>query len=973
MPTMKAEDDGPSKALDDKDVVIAVETGKDEHALEVVKPPSLADTTRNPAETASYFSWAFFTFMTDLEGDIWVCCKEDTSAAVCAKFWEAWRIELSALRRRDSTTASPDLARVMFRAFGTKLLRGAGCQLIYLLVSLLQPFLVQRLLRFLEAESDSGDTLPAAMGYAVGFGAAGAIMVIGISQAFTQGDRFGLQIRNALMTVIYTHSLRLSVEVRQDSSTGKLTNLMHVDTERVFVACQFLQFLWHTPLLILIILGLLWYIVGWSAIAGVVVVVAIIPLQVWSSRANSRVCGKQLRERDTRVKQITEILQYIRAVKLYAWEGVLQDRLQEVRRREIEHISRSLLLKSVMRELSLLLPVFGGLAIFLCQVYIRGQELDLVTCYTVLAFLAVLRFPCTIFNMALNSCVEGRLSAARISSFLTLPALPHSAPKMLASSGILFADADFAWGTAASSSSAATAPPSSSPEALPATAPVLKNIDLKLAPGELVAVVGSVGAGKSSLLNAILGEIQAVRGSVVVGGKVAYMAQTPWILNQSVRDNVLFGAEAHEADYRAALHAAALDEDLAALPAGDLTEIGERGINLSGGQKARVSCARLLYARRRKYATFLLDDPLAAVDAGTGEHIFEHGLAGTLKGTLRVVCMNSHVHLLPRFDRILVVQEGRVVADGPFAEVLPGNESLLQSLRPASRTPSRACLVSIGEHDGDGKPAAISTQPLPTSAKPAGNGLVKGAPEGATDVKAPSTVASSGRLMRRETLGIGYVKLATYSKYLAAACKGRGDKVAVVNAASVALLAGAACAWLAQVLLRVFADLTLAYWVEDGGEIGVSGYTYMAVVAGVTLAAVLRAAAFMVLCGRAGRGLHNTLFMRVLRAPVSEFFDVTPIGEIVNRFAKDMDVVDNQLPDNMFQFLANALFIISVFAMCFISAPPLLVLFPFAVVYFHRTYERFRCCRLRLRAEALRKSLIGGMLLRLGCSRVLKR
>ncbi|CDQ80785.1 unnamed protein product [Oncorhynchus mykiss] len=198
--------------------------------------------------------------------------------------------------------------------------------------------------------------------------------------------------------------------------------------------------------------------------------------------------------------------------------------------------------------------------------------------------------------------------------------------------------------------------------------PCLKRINVGVPQGSLVAVVGHVGSGKSSLLSAMLGETEKRSGSVSIKGSVAYVPQQAWIQNATVQDNVMFGREKQKTWYQRVLEACALLPDLEILPAGDCTEIGEKGLNLSGGQKQRVSLARAVY---RKADVYLLDDPLSAVDAHVGQHIFDKviGPKGVLRDKTRVLVTHG-MSFLPQADLILVLVDGEITESGSYQELL---------------------------------------------------------------------------------------------------------------------------------------------------------------------------------------------------------------------------------------------------------------------------------------------------------------
>lgn len=192
----------------------------------------------------------------------------------------------------------------------------------------------------------------------------------------------------------------------------------------------------------------------------------------------------------------------------------------------------------------------------------------------------------------------------------------------------------------------------------------LKNINLSVSEGILLAVVGAVGSGKSSLISALLGEMEKHSGNVNVDGNIAYVSQLPWIQNATLMDNILFGRKLNKEKYEKVIFACALTPDLAMLPAGDQTEIGEKGINLSGGQKQRVALARAVYSDAHIY---ILDDPLSAVDSHVGKHIFDNliGENGMLKNKTRFLVTHA-ISYLPKVDEIYVMKNGEISESGSY-------------------------------------------------------------------------------------------------------------------------------------------------------------------------------------------------------------------------------------------------------------------------------------------------------------------
>ena len=326
-----------------------------------------------------------------------------------------------------------------------------------------------------------------------------------------------------------------------------------------------------------------------------------------------------MKYKDKRTKLISEVISGIKIIKMYTWEGSYVQRISEVRRKELKLIQKVMMLDASWSFSINCLPFMVSVATFATYIYLFKGNLTAEKAFVSIAFFNIMRYPFSIIPYFFNSIVNYKIAAERLSAFFEMEELdrtgilklPLQKNKEKGDPSVEIDSGNFTW----------------DPELITAT---LQNIQFKAETGKLVAMVGQVGEGKTSLLSAILGEIQKLSGTITTYGNIAYVAQEAWIQNQSLRENILFGKGYRSEKYKGILKACSLETDIALLPASDLTEIGEKGINLSGGQKQRVSLARAVYNDADVY---LLDDPLSAVDTHVGKHIFDHviGPKGILK------------------------------------------------------------------------------------------------------------------------------------------------------------------------------------------------------------------------------------------------------------------------------------------------------------------------------------------------------
>ncbi|XP_063094892.1 ATP-binding cassette sub-family C member 10 isoform X2 [Cavia porcellus] len=645
---------------------------------------------------------------------------------------------------------------------------------------------------------------------------------------------------------------------------------------------------------------------------------------------------EMLQHKDARVKLMTELLSGIRVIKFFGWEQAMATRVEACRAQELGRLRVIKYLDAACVYLWAALPVVISIVIFITYV-LMGHQLTATKVFTALALVRMLILPLNNFPWVINGLLEAKVSLDRIQRFLDLPNYNPQAyyspePPSEPSTVLELHEALFSWDPIGSSQETFIS-------------------HLKVKKGTLVGIVGKVGCGKSSLLAAITGELHRLGGRVAVWGLskgFGLATQEPWIQFATIRDNILFGKMFNAQLYREVLEACALNEDLSVLPAGDQTEVGEKGVTLSGGQRARIALARAVYQEKELY---LLDDPLAAVDADVASHLLHKCILGVLSHTTRLLCTHR-TEYLEKADVVLLLEAGRLVQAGPPSEILP----LVQAV-PKTQAE-------------DGQVPGSAKAPLEQSLEDTSEG--------------PAVEQSTcGRLLQEESKKEGAVALHVYRAYWRAV----GCVLALVILLSLLLMQATRNAadwwlsyWISQLRaggngsgevpasatqgpsglfspkLLLFSPASLCTpvfplpTVAPNGSSDVSFYlTVYATIAGInSLCTLLRAVLFAAGTLRAAATLHCRLLRRVLQAPVS-FFDSTPTGRVVNRFSSDVACVDDSLPFLLNILLANAAGLLGLLAVLGSGLPWLLLLLPPLSIVYYRVQRHYRASSRELR------------------------
>ncbi|KAI0120047.1 P-loop containing nucleoside triphosphate hydrolase protein [Nemania sp. FL0031] len=714
-------------------------------------------------------------------------------------------------------------------------------------------------------------------------------------------------------------------------SNGRVVNLMSVDTYRLDQSSALFHIVWTAPIQCIITLVVLLINLSYSALAGFAILVIGIPALTRAIRSLFRRRGLINKVTDQRVSLTQEILQSVRFVKYFGWETAFLKRLGEVRDREIHGIQVLLAIRNAINSVSLSLPIYASFLSFITY-SLTDHGLSPAEVFSSLALFNGLRLPLNLLPLVIGNIVDAWSSMKRIQDFMLSEEQEDAAlfePEI--ENAVEMSHASFTWErtpTQANDKAPVTGKKSTSKKGTKQPAKTEKGAetsesnsdtastlveerepfkleDLNLAIGrkELIAVIGSVGSGKTSLLAALAGDMRKTSGEVVLGASRAFCPQYAWIQNASVRKNILFGKDMNREWYKEVIKACALQPDLDMLPDGDATEIGERGITVSGGQKQRLNIARAIYFDAD---IVLMDDPLSAVDAHVGRHIMDNAILGLLKDKCRILATHQ-LWVLNRCDRVVWMDGGKIRAVDTFDKLME-NESGFKHLMETT---------AVAEKKGGDEEAG----------------------QDKVSEKGKKKKKKAQGLMQAEERAVASVPWSVYANYVRASGS-------IFNAL-----------WVFLVLIiaqggNIATSLWLSYWTAD--KFGYSEAIYIGVYAalGTSQAIFLFIFAIMltIFGTRASKALLQQAVRKTLRAPMS-FFDTTPLGRITNRFSRDVDVMDNNLTDAMRMYFLTLVTIISVFALIIaffhyfaIALVPLAIIFVLAASYYRssaREVKRF--------------------------------
>ena len=739
-----------------------------------------------------------------------------------------------------------------------------------------------------------------------------------------------------------------STQAKSDSDSqvnvGTIINLMAVDSFKVGEVCAYLHFLWgSTPIQLVMCIVLLYRVLGYSSFVSILVMVGVMPLNLFIARQFSKTQKRIMAATDARIHTTNEVLQNIRIIKYFAWEIRFGEIVNDKRRAELKALRNRYILWTGAATVWFGVPLFITFFSFTIYTLVEKKPLIPSVAFTALSLFSILRIPLDQLADMIAHVQECKVSVDRVEEFLNedetekYDQLSENGKDERGDTLIGFDGATLTWGSKDTTNSS--------------NSKAFRMIDLNIrfSVGNLNLIIGPTGSGKTSLLMALLGEMTKLQGTVYLPGgfskedlledpqtglteSVAYCAQQAWLVNDTIKQNILFASPLDESRYKAVIAACALERDLKILDAGDQTLVGEKGITLSGGQKQRISLARALYCNSRH---MLLDDCLSAVDSHTAKHIFEQCIRGPLMvGRTCILVTHNTALCLPAAQYVVCLKNGKVEAQGLPDEVVA--TGILRDDQVTSKPSSK-----LGTGAQSRVPSAENLEdqadkPVNGYAKNA-NGTVNGS---AHKDRGDSTKQEQDANTRTEDKAEGGVKKEVIKLYLAAmgswyywvlavfiftiqqfgsvlpnvwirqwantyqvrnaqimGMTGFSPKndylLSASRSFSMSCLSGGTCSWKFP-LPSKSADIGIASSPTE--EVNVPYYLGVYAVLALLYVLISMFREALIFWGSlvASWKLHQRLLESVTRAKF-KFFDSTPLGQIMNRFSKDVEAIDQEV------------------------------------------------------------------------------
>uniref|UniRef100_A0A671Q3Y9 ATP-binding cassette sub-family C member 9-like n=1 Tax=Sinocyclocheilus anshuiensis TaxID=1608454 RepID=A0A671Q3Y9_9TELE len=891
-------------------------------------------------------------------------------------------------RKTEDPEKSPSIWKSMYQAFGGPILLSSTFRYMADLLGFAGPLCISGIVEHLHNSTEIDRTNKTAnMTFGVFFMSSTELLqntsvlavllflALVLQRTFLQASYYvtietGINLRGALLAMIYNKILRLSTSNMSmgEMTLGQINNLVAIETNQLMWFLFLCPNLWAMPVQIIMGVILLYYLLGDSALIGAGVILLLAPVQYLIATKLADTQKSTLDYSTDRLKKTTEILKGIKLLKLYAWENIFCDRVEETRGKELTSLKTFALYTSMSIFMNAAIPIAAVLATFVTHAYIEEVRLSPAKAFASLALFHILVTPLFLLSTVVRFAVKALVSVQKLSEFLQSDEIGddswrngemymslevgkkykyHGDTKAINRKGryrmdnyeqpmrrqlrptetedvaVQVNDGFFTWGSNLST---------------------LTDINIRIPTGQLTMIVGQVGCGKSSLLLAMLGEMQTISGKVYWSNKnrysVAYAAQKSWLLNATVEENITFGSPFNKQRYKAVIDACSLQPDIDLLPFGDQTEIGERGINLSGGQRQRICVARALYQNTN---IVFLDDPFSALDIHLSDHLMQEGILKFLQDDKRTLVLVTHkLQYLIHADWIIAMKDGSVLREGTLKDIQTHDVELYEHWKTLMNRQDQE-LEKETEMESQ---TTLERKTLRRAfySREAKNQIDDEDEE--EEVEEDDDDNMSTTTSRRSKIqwkmccrylssgGFLMVFLMVSSKLA---------KHSVMVAIDYWLAAWTSSNPHNQSLADPFLNAT-NYTQNDDTQISqhLSYVPVFIILCGAAIALCLITSLTVEFLGvAAATNLHHNLLNKIIHAPI-RFFDVTPLGQILNRFSADTNIIDQHIPPTLESLTRSTLLCLSAIGViAFVTPAFLIALVPLAVAfYFIQKYFR---------------------------------
>lgn len=822
--------------------------------------------------------------------------------------------------------------------FKSELLLSATLSLVNLLSFCLNPLLAKKLIAFVERiNTYTSISVRPGIGYAVG------MFLMLLVQAFCSNHLFynsacaGFGIKTVLMSKVLNKSFLLSEKANHKFSTSKITSMMMTDLSRIEEATLYLPILVGLPIALVVAIAILVINIGVAALVGISMFFVFLGCVGFGSRKLYAYRKLVNSITDERVSLISEVLNNLKMIKFYSWEIPYFSKIINTRGKEINYILKIQFVRNMVNAVTVNLTSICSMVSFIALFAIKPRSASSASIFSSVSTFGVMASLFFLFPVGVSTGIDMIMVFKRIGEFLSSEEDKYfedysGSLEESSENAIEVTNGCFYWESfevlhndelvaGAMDNDKSNEISEKTKECVETEKIILKNINLHVKKGDFVVVTGAIGSGKSSLLSALSGFMQSKSGTINILGSLL-LCGAPWVQNATIRNNILFGLPYEKEVYESILFTSGLDIDLKDLPAGDRTEVGERGVTLSGGQKARINLARALYARKD---IVLLDDILSAVDSKVAKHITDKCLLGYLHGKTRIL-VTHQLSLIHLADKVVYMNEDGTIEVGTIEEL-------------KNRNPNFKDLMSYGAND-DKKVPKVKNEKSNSKEECVTN-----------QVFSHENLITDGKVIQNEERAVNAISKEIYKAYF---LFGAG-KLTIYGYFPILgfLLA-------LSVFSNLFTNVWLSFWVSNKFEQTNAFYTGLYVMF-TMLAVIFMCVMYITLANLStisSKNLNLEAMKKILHAPMS-FLDSTPLGRVLNRFTKDTDALDNEITEILRPFVDCVGNVIGVIILDIIYFPWIGLAIPFMAVIFFTVANFYQASAREIkRLEALKRSFV---------------